>query len=226
MFGQAFVTVLMVTATGVLAAGCGNAGDASTHPSYIQANYDDRGRLQQLSYDRNKDGHIDTVAFMDGTRFVRIEIDGNEDGSVDRWEYYGADQKLQKLGLSRADDGRPDTWSFQDPKGQVSRIELSMRGDGKVDRTESYENGALVRAEEDSDGDGRLDRWESYAGGLLRTVAFDTAGTGKPDRRLLYSADGVVERLEVDSRGDGTFSPGTNRVTPDTLSTNLPPGAR
>lgn len=209
MVSRAFFALSLVTATGVFAAGCRNTGGASAPPSYIQADYDARGRLSKLSYDRNKNGRIDTVAFMDGTRFVRVEIDSNEDGLVDRWEYYGADQKLERVGLSRANDGRPDTWTYQDAKGQVSKIEISTRHDGKVDRTEFYENGALVRAEEDSRGDGRVDRWESYAGGLLSTVAFDTAGHGKPDRRLLYSAEGTVERLEVDSRGDGTFAPAT-----------------
>jgi hypothetical protein len=163
---------------------------------------------------------------MDGARFIRIEIDSNEDGTVDRWEYYGADQKLEKIGVSRANDGRPDIWTFQDSKGQVSKIEISMRHDGKVDRTESYEDGALVRAEEDSDGDGRTDRWESYTAGLLRTVAFDTAGNGKPDRRLVYDGDGGVERFEVDARGDGTFAPATSGPPPDVHSPDRPSKVR
>ena len=39
---------------------------------------------------------------MDGSRVVRIEIDQNEDGRIDRWEYYDADQKLSKRRLLAA----------------------------------------------------------------------------------------------------------------------------
>ena len=33
---------------------------------------------------------------MDGARIVRVEIDKDEDGKIDRWEYYGPDQKIEK----------------------------------------------------------------------------------------------------------------------------------
>jgi antitoxin component YwqK of YwqJK toxin-antitoxin module len=199
------IVFLSIVATALLTAGCGSVGNASANTSYIQAKYDKDGRLVQLSYDRNKNGHIDTVAFLEGTRFLRIEIDSDENGSVDRWEYYGADQKLEKVGSSKANDGRPDTWAYQDAQGAVVKIEVSTHRDGIVNRTEYYDNGQLARVEEDSDGDGKLDRWESYADGNLRTVAFDTGGRDKPDRRLVYRADGALERLDLDPRGDGTF---------------------
>ena len=198
--------LLALGVTVPFAAACGSVDNASANGA-IQAKYDDNGRLKQLLYDRNKNGRVDTVAFMDGTRFIRIEIDSDEDGLVDRWEYYGADQKLEKVGFSKANDGQPDTWVYRDVKDDVRKIEMSTRRDGKVSRTEYYDNGSLVRVEEDSDGDGKVDRWESYLDGVLRTVAFDTTGRGKPDRRLVYDAAGAVERLELDSHGDGKFAP-------------------
>src|SRR5437667_5529376 len=172
--------VLALGLTALFAAACGGVDDVSAN-GHIQAKYDDNGRLKQLFYDRNKNGRVDTVAFMDGARFLRIEIDSDENGVVDRWEYYGADQKLEKVGSSKANDGRPDTWAYQDAKGAVVKIEVSTRRDGTVSRTEYYDNGKLARVEEDSDGDGKLDRWESYADGNLKTVAFDTSGRGTPD---------------------------------------------
>src|SRR6266550_3009009 len=105
------------------AAACGGV-DGVSASGHIRAEYDNDGRLKQLFYDRNKNGRVDTVAFMDGARFVRIEIDSDEDGLVDRWEY--------------------------------------------------------------------------YVGGVLRAVAFDTTGSGRPDRRLVYGANGTLERLELD----------------------------
>jgi hypothetical protein len=141
---------------------------------------------------------------MDGTRILRIEIDQDGDGNIDRWEYYGADQKIARVGFSRAKDGVEDAWSFSNTAGAVERIEMSTKHNKKIDRIEHYVNGALARAEEDSDGDGRFDKWETYEGERLTSVAFDTAHRGSPDRRLIYSADGNA-RLEVDPDGRGLF---------------------
>jgi len=155
------------------------------------------GRLELLRYDSNGDGKFDTFSYMDGTRIRRIEVDQDEDGKIDRWEYYGPDRKLEKVGFSRARDGVEDAWSFFNATGATERIEISTRRNHKVDRVEHYEKGVLVRAEEDSDGDGRFDKWETYEGERLASVAFDTARRGTPDRRLIYGADGSA-RIEVD----------------------------
>jgi hypothetical protein len=163
------------------------------------------GRLQELRYDSDKNGKTDTVSYMDGTRVLRIEIDKDEDGKTERWEYYGADQKLEKVGFARAADGREDAWSFAAPDGSIARIEISTGRDGKVTRIEHYAGNVLTRAEEDGDHDGRFDKWETFEGDRLAVVAFDTAQRGSPDRRLVYGADGSA-RLEVDPDGDGTFT--------------------
>ncbi len=162
------------------------------------------GRLELLRYDSDGDGKFDTFSYMDGTRILRIEIDKNEDGKIDRWEYYGPDRQLEKVGFSRESDGIEDAWEFFDAAGAVERIEISTRRNHKVDRVEHYAKGMLVRAEEDSDGDGRFDKWETYDGDRLASVAFDTLHRGTPDRRLIYGADGSV-RLELDPQGTGTF---------------------
>ena len=143
----------------------------------MQATYDHIGKLRLLTYDSNGNGKPDTWSHMDGTRVVRVEIDKNEDGVIERREYYDASQALEK-------------------------VEASTRPDGKVTRTEFYDGGALARAEEDIDGNGAVDRWETYANGLVRSVAFDTEGTGRPTRRLVYGRDGQLVR-DRDGRGPG-----------------------
>jgi hypothetical protein len=171
----------------------------------IQPVYDKAtGKLQLLKYDSNKNGVTDTWSYMDGARVVRIEIDRDEDGKIDRWEYYGPDQKIDKVGFSRSNDGKEDAWSYNGSDGKVERIEVSTRRDGTVTRTEHYKNDVLVTAEEDSDADGQIDKWETYDGERLVSVAFDTAHRGRPDRRLIYGPDGTA-RLEVDQTGDGRF---------------------
>jgi hypothetical protein len=182
---------LLSTAGTALFLGLGLPGCGATpQEQRVQATYDDKtGKLSQLTVDGTKDGKPNIVSYMDGTKFVRIEIDADEDGHVERWEYYGADQRLEKVGFSRSNDGIPDSWAFQGTDGSIARVEVSTKRDGKVDRTEFYVNGELSRAEEDTDGDGLLDKWEEYAAGSLTRVSFDTTKSGKPTTTIDYRID-------------------------------------
>lgn len=195
--------IVLVASLAALAAGCSSSQDRRD----IRATYDpSTGRLKRLVYDADKNGTPDTVAYMDGTRVLRIEIDKNEDGKVDRWEYYDADRKLVKVGRSREDNGQPDEWAYQAPDGSIARLEISTHRDGKVDRWEYYTGGQLVRVEMDSDGDGRVDQWESYDQGHVVSIAFDTQHRGTPDRRLVYGTNGNVAEVEIDPDGNGHWT--------------------
>ena len=96
----------------------------------------------------------------------------------DRWEYYGEGYVLEKVGTSSRSDGVVDEWAFQNA------------------------DGSLARVERDEDRDGRIDKWETFLsspdGGapVLREVAFDPDAQGRPLRRLVYGADGNLERVE------------------------------
>lgn len=171
----------------VLAVGCSQSVPAPQGTEQIQPSYDPAtGKLTRLAYDSNNDGTHDTWAYMDGPRLIRLEADENQDGKVDRWEYY------------------PET-GVSGVRQPPERIERSTRFDGQVSRREFFEGGVLARVEEDTDGDGRVDKWETYAGGVLRLLALDTKGLGKPDRRLVYAADGSLDRIEEDADGSGQF---------------------
>jgi hypothetical protein len=129
--------------------------------------------------DTNKDGKADTWTYAEGTRIERIEIDRDWDGTVDRWEYYGLGNVITKVGASTRDDGVADEWAFQ-----------------RLD-------GSLERVETDTDRDGSIDKWEAFdapptagAAAVLRSVALDTQRAGRPTERLLYRADGSLERIE------------------------------
>jgi hypothetical protein len=196
------LALMALLLSNLIIAGCsGRAGEERR----IQPEYDKQtGRLRVLRYDGNGDGNAETVSHMDGPRVVSIEIDQNEDGLVDRWEYYDANQHLAKVGFSRASDGREDAWSYARPDGSIERIDISLARDGKVTRREYYDGDQMSRVEEDDDGDGKFDKWETYEEGRLASVAFDTVHRGTPDRRLIYGPGGSA-RLEVDPEGDGVF---------------------
>ena len=181
---------------GLTSAACGTpAGGGRVEPVYDDAT----GRLQLLKYDANGDGTIDTWSYMDGARVVRIELDPDQNNVIDRWEYYGPDQAIEKVGTSRTGDNTPDSWAFYDGSGTITKLELSTHRDGTVDRFEYYEAGARVRAEEDTNADGRVDKWEVYDGTRLAAVSVDTQQRGRPDRRVVYAQDGSVRIEELPS---------------------------
>ena len=163
---------------------CGASGSASPK---VEAEYDrTSGKLSQLTINSGTDGKPNIFSHMDGSKFVRIDVDRDENGVVDRWEYYSADQKLEKVGISRSNDGVVDAWLFAGPDGLPDRIEISTKRDGRVNRREFYKGGRLTRAEEDTNGDERPDRWETYEDGALATVSFDVTHSGKPTVTINY----------------------------------------
>lgn len=151
----------------------------------------DTGKLERISYDRNKDGKPDAWLFMNGAQVLRAELDENADGNVDRWEHYRADAPPP---------GGPV------PRGELVKAEQATQFDGKVSRWETYEAGRLAKVVEDTNGDARPDKWETWTDGSLAEVALDTKGMGKPDQRIVYSPVDGSRQILVDA-GDGTFRP-------------------
>jgi len=194
--------------------GCSLPGPAARDSTV--AEYDPAsGRLQRLAFDTTRDGRNDAVGIMDGARVQRIEADEDEDGKIDRWEFYDANGHLEKAGFSRQGNGIMDALAFYGADGDVQRVEMSTRGDGHFNRVEYYESESLVRVEEDTSGDGRVDKWETYTVDSRRgpgrspsiaTAAFDDYARGVPSRRLVYRPDGSVLRVEIDQDGDGIFA--------------------
>ena len=185
------------------------------------------GRLTRLAYDANANGRNDAVSIMDGTRILRIELDLDENGHVERWDFYNPDRSLEKVGFASRNDGLMDSQAFYAPDGSVARIEISTRRDGRFDRVEFYEAGVLVRSEEDVNADGRPDKWDTYRPNAnapagepayaIVSTAFDDIGRGVPHRRFVYGEHGRVERVEIDRDGDGRFEAVASHATSSPL---------
>ncbi|MEP6915476.1 MAG: hypothetical protein ABJC89_07510 [Acidobacteriota bacterium] len=175
------------------------------------------GRLRALAFDANKNGKNDSVLYTDGKSTRRIELDLNENGKVERWDFYDVHGKLEKVGLSRRDDGVMDAEAVYTDAGALSEIRISTKRDGRYDRTEFYEHDVLVRSADDTVGDGKPHKWDTYQpdpqpapGGppsVITTTAIDETGAGRPTRRFTYGPDGAIVRVEVDRAGDGVFVP-------------------
>lgn len=219
--GVALCLALVLPVVG-LAIGCGPSAEERRLRETSRGEYDPAtGVLTAITYDRNKNGRIDTWTKMDGTRPLSSEIDTDEDGRIDRWEEYGEAGALTRAGWIRVQvpapgaeaPSAPDTWLYPSPDGRSHRIEfldIDNGGNQVVSRREFYENDQLVRVEEDKDGDDLLDQWETWQGGVLRTVEFDDGRDGTPDRRFTYDK-GALVLIESEPDANGTY---TRRVVP------------
>ena len=188
------VSLTLFIAMGLASAvGCQQAQKPAGTKEVVPTYNTETGRLERISYDRNKDGKPDAWLYMSGTQATRAELDENSDGAIDRWEHYRTDVPTASNGPI--------------PRGELVKAEQAMRLDGKVSRWETYEKGRLAKVQEDTTGDGRPDKWEIWTDGSLAEVALDTKGTGKADRRIVYPADGSSPQMLVDDKGDGTFHP-------------------
>lgn len=178
----------------LLAAACRQpaAAPAADKPNAIYNKQ--TGKLEQLTSDRDGDGKIDTWAYMDGARLLRIEVDRSGDGKPDRFEHYA--------------DSATGRGSLGDPRAGLERVEEADGPTDRITRREFYALGERQRVEEDTDFDGRMDKWERYEGGELVRLDLDLKGRGVADQRLFYRAGDVV-RVESDPDGDGVFTPGS-----------------
>jgi len=181
--------------TGLLiASGCGGTVAPPADDGRTQRIYNKQtGRLEEIWSDRDGDGKKETHAFMNGVRFVRIEIDESGDGKPDRFEFY-ADVPAG-VTVESSPDGRV----------MLERVEEAGNSDGRITRKEFYVAGFIARAEEDTDGDNRIDKWEHYSANVMIRLELDLQGKGFVDRRFTYSPDGALLRTEADPDGDGKF---------------------
>lgn len=189
------------------------------------------GVLLEITYDKNKNGVIDTWTKMEGTRPVSSTLDENEDGMIDRWEEYDAQGRLVRAGWIRSRSPKPgetpaapaadanaprvpDTWVYPSADGRTSRVEyldIDLEGRTVVARREFFEGDRLLRVEEDKDGDDQIDQWEVHENGVLKSVEFDEGRDGVPDRRFTYSPTGQLLLIESGRDASGQYA---TRVVP------------
>ena len=202
---------LAVVALCALAGACRPDPEMARIKATSKGKYDKTGKLAEITYDKNKNGRIDTWVSMDGPRPVSARIDSDEDGNIDRWEYYDQNGRLERVGESRAKNGKVDMWAYIAADGSPERVELleisDVTGTEGVVRREFLQAGAKTRAEEDTDGDGVMDRWETFAAGRLRAVEFDDEKKrdGRPTQRLTYDDRGALVSIETDPDGAGGY---------------------
>lgn len=96
--------------------------------------------------DQNNNGKTDIwIRFLNG-KPLRIEIDGNEDGPIDKWEHY-FDGVIDLVEADTDFNRKVDLWQVYD-NGKLFREEIDLNADGSVDKwLEADEKGNLVEKE-------------------------------------------------------------------------------
>ena len=208
--------LLMATLAGAACVGSDASAASAPQPVYDQRS----GQLVRLDWDADGNGRVDQRTYFVGATAVRTEVDSNDDGRVDRWEYVDATATVTHVGSSSAHDGVEDTWTWPSSDTGEVRVERAQYRDRVIDRREFLRDDILFRAEEDANRDGLIDKWETWADGALVMAAFDTTfSAGRPDRRLTYDG-GQLAYIEADIDGTGRFErlasnqPGIRRNDP------------
>src|SRR5262245_33193577 len=104
-------------------AGCslpGPAGESAAIAQYDPAT----GRLDRIEFATTRNGHRNATGIMHGTRVQRIEVDEDEDGKLDRWEFYDDHHRIERVGFSRRGNGVIDAIAFYGKGAAVERIEI------------------------------------------------------------------------------------------------------
>jgi hypothetical protein len=163
-----------VLAIAIVLTGCSRT--AATPVDRPAAEYDSAtGRLRRLTFDANKNGRNNAVSVMDGARIERIEVDTDENGTADYWEFYDRGGVLARIEEDTNSDGRVDKWetyrslansSAGDPALIVSSAAFDDAHRGAPTRILIFaDDGAVERVEVDPDGDGVFTAQQPGTGG-------------------------------------------------------------
>ena len=103
----------------------GPHGDRNDQDPRLQRVYDPvTGKLTMVAYAADGSFRIDHWCYMDGERLLRMDVDENGDGAVDRREYYGEGERLERTEyLERGHVVRAEA-----PGGQPFRAANSTQG--------------------------------------------------------------------------------------------------
>jgi hypothetical protein len=162
--------------------------------------YRENGEIARRVLDDDFDGRAERSFVYDRAtqQVIRVEEDGDQDGTVDAWTEYQAGQ-IQRRRADADHDGAVDTWIlYRD--GQTLRHEQDTTGDGFRDRVGFYRDGRLERDEVDTNGDGRSDLFNHYDDReqVVRRDE-DTNFDGKVDRVSHFESGKLARREIIDA---------------------------
>ncbi len=114
------------------------------------------------SYDTNEDGQADKWIENFSNGAMRIEVDSDFNGVVDRVIRFDSEGKTNYEEYDFDLDGIIDTYYFYGEEG-LERQELDSNGDGEIDIWVHLKEGTFMKSyERDTDFDGQIDVIKEY----------------------------------------------------------------
>lgn len=107
--------------------------------------------LAEEKHDADNDGQIDLRIVYERKYRAQVEEDHDRDGRFDSWTFYTVVDGRELVGrveLDRNDRGFADTFEFFEADGEEVRLvrrEEDLNGDGQIDLVSFYRGGKLVR---------------------------------------------------------------------------------
>jgi hypothetical protein len=195
---------------GLSAAACGPNAEEQRLRSTSKGSYDPQtGQLRAITFDRNKNGRIDTWVRMEGTRPISAQLDTNEDGVIDRWEEYGPNEALVRAGWVRAhSETLPDAAALETSASASAAAPLttppptSAEPDSWLYPGDDGRSHRIEYLDVDNGGNQVVARREFYEEARLVRVEEDKDGDGLIDQWETHR-DGVLQAVEFDEGRDG-----------------------
>jgi len=156
-----------------------------------QEDRDENGLLKSRRIESEQSGLPKRIETYTAGKLTSVEIDENDDGLIDVWNFYDSTQRLEKEERDRNFDGQIETWTRFDP-----------------------ETGSIHTVFEDRDEDGEIDLWNFYEAGHVTLRGEDKENKGRATQLTLYDADGHKLREEHRS-GDALFPQEQLRFDPE-----------
>ena len=177
------------------------------------------GEKARLIKDDNDNGYFEITQWFDRKPWiVVIETDADENKLPESVSFYTAEGLAQK-DTDADQDGRVDRREFFDPSGRLTKSEEAVDGAAGLNLAWFYDGaGNPARAEKDGNGDGRPEIWYYYNHGRLSSVREDTNHDGRPDLWEEYDASETIIRQSKDLNGDGRPDVAKEFKKPDAVS--------
>ncbi len=143
--------------------------------------------------DTDEDGKIDQVAHFDKKgRLIRLEIDGNADGIMDRFQYYEGDV-IKEVERDRNYDRQIDTWDFFE-QGKRIRHERAATDTGRLEQIIVFDaQERPLEIKRDTTLDGRFDILILFKNGNPSYEEKDTNFDGRKDIFIHFDTNGFAE---------------------------------
>lgn len=176
------LAILLVTLPLCLACGSGTA----QHEAGTEA---DLSNALVERADMNGDGKPDLSRYFaagadeDQKKLVRLEVDLNFDGRVDKINSYNSETgKLAKVELNWDFDKAFDMVEIYDAEGNLETEEIDRDFNGAFDVLKKYKSGLLYSRQIDTNADSKWDLWEYFTKkGDVYRIGKDQDGDGKPE---------------------------------------------